>query len=490
MRTITESEVYKKLKADLNKKKEKRLTLPLWLEVLLCVLPLIIVNVVVQHIVLERHINRNEISQYEVILKNAVAAFGSRLNHVEEGDVELSDILDGKSSMVIPISELSAGMNYEDADGNSAGTMYYRFYVYTNDGEILNCDPETGTVTAGDMLYDKEIEYIRAAAGSDDVLFKEFELDDWDYMAAFFSVKTSGKNVFYNGTKLTDAQDSGAAVVFCSLLDKDAVVGLRHGYVMQTTIFLTVGFMVMLAILAILLIRELSSLKLMQTTMDEIMDAESDGDEEEKNVMLIDRHFRESEIEDLVSVFNRMAGNIRVNLRRTRRLTEMFEPFVPEKLLKMFGKSDIRDVRVGDSMQIEGELVYIRFRDSVPQERRIMLMSGLSDALIDILQSYRGMILNFDSNTMIIIFPEEDQDEKTSEGLERVIEAYQSWIAGNDTDPGTVLCADHRVVSVKLLGNDERMQLYVCEEDLAPVRKLFRSAGDGEHGPLRVEKVE
>lgn len=483
-----------RLSKDLNKEKTGRLTLPLWLEVLLCVLPLVIVNVVIQHIVLENNICRNEIKQYESILENAVTAFGARLDHLDTADIELADVVEGKSSMTIPVSEQSAGSNYRDVDGNKAGTMYYRFYVYTGSGNIMNCDPETDSVTAGDRLYEKEITYIQKAMDADKAVFEDFSLDGCNYMAAFLAVKTSGKNIFYDGEKLADAGDADTAVIFCSIADRDAITELQHGSVMGTTAVLSAGFVIMLMILAVILIRELSSLKLMRSTMDAIMAAESGEEADDDSVALIERHFRESEIEDLVNVFNRMAGSIKVSLRRTRRLTEMFEPFVPEKLLKMFGKSDIRDVKVGDSMEVTGTLVYIRFRECIRQERRLVLMSSLSDALIDVLQQSKGMILNFDSNTMIILLPDDKEDAdddqdgstswKNSPRLGDIAEAYGRWASECEEDPKTVLCADHRTVSVKLIGNDERMQLYVCEEDLAPVRNLFRAAGDDEHGPL------
>ena len=465
------------LRADSDRNEKRRLTLPLWLEVLLCVLPLVIANIAIQHVVLERSISKNELSQYRVIMENVVNAFGARLIYSSSTDVDLADILEKRGSMVVPVSEQDTAAGYTDAQGHAAGTIYYRIYIYADDGTLLQYIPEDESVLYGDELYDRELKSVRAAMDADGVIFRKMKQEGTDYLAAYLAVSCTGKNLSFADMSMEDTDGSEIKVIFSCIVDTDAITDIQHGDVMQTSNILASSLLVMLAILAVILRRELSSLKLMRDTMDRIRDAELNGQSQEYEGEPIGRRFEESEISDLINVFNRMAGNIRVSLRRTRRLTDMFEPFVPEKLLRLFGKDDIRSLKPGDYTEVTGDLAYIRFRDAAGKEQRTELMNEMSGILTDALGQDGGMILNFDAETMIILFPE-------GCGMKHTVEAYTGWIAGREQDPGTVLCVDHRSLTVKLIGSTERMQLYIDDDDLSGVRCAYHTAPAGEHGPV------
>ena len=131
------------LREDLNSRHEKRLTLPLWMEVALCVLPLVIANIWIQHVVLEKNINKSEVGQYRVIMENIVNAFGARLKYSQSTQIDIEDILETRDSMVVPVSEQDVAEDCRDASGNSAGTIYYRVYIDAGDEMLLRYDPKT-----------------------------------------------------------------------------------------------------------------------------------------------------------------------------------------------------------------------------------------------------------------------------------------------------------------------------------------------------------
>ena len=68
--------------------------------------------------------------------------------------------------------------------------------------------------------------------------------------------------------------------------------------------------------------------------------------------------------------------------------------------------------------------------------------------------------------------------------MKHTVDAYTGWIAGREQDPGTVLCVDHRSLTVKLIGSTERMQLYIDDDDLNGVRCAYYTTPAGEHGPV------
>ena len=456
------------LREDLNSRHEKRLTLPLWLEVALCVLPLVIANIWIQHVVLEKNINKSEVGQYRVIMENIVNAFGARLKYSQSTQIDIEDILETRDSMVVPVSEQDVAEDCRDASGNSAGTIYYRVYIDAGDEVLLRYDPKTGSIMYSDEMYEQEVEAVRRAEASDGVIFDSRRHDGVEYLSAYLALDTDGKEVSYSGMMLTGDKNEKPRVIFRCFVDEDAIRDTQHRSVMRTTFMLSAGLGAMMVILAILLRRELSSLRLMRATMERITEEESGGTADSEEETFIGRSPRRSEITDLINVFNRMAGNIKVSLRRTRRLTDMFEPFVPEKLLNMLGKADIRDVKPGDSMEITGDLAYIRFKDAIEESHRIVLMNELSETLMEPLARDGGMILNFDSNSMIILFPGDG-------GMKNTSDAYNEWVAGRKEDPGCVLCSEHRTLEVRLIGNESRMQLYIGEKDLKTVREQFHA---------------
>ncbi len=379
--------------------------------------------------------------------------------------------------MVVPVSEQDVAAGYRDSQNHAAGTIYYRVYI-SKDGTIMQYVPDEESILYADELDEIERKHIGEAVAAEGVIFRRSKQDGDGCLAAYLAVDCTGKKLSFGDVTLEAADGGDIRVIFGCITDTDAISHMQHGSVMHTSNILTLSLLVMLVILAVILRRELSSLKLMRVTMDHIRDAELSGQMQEDGDASIGRRFRESEISDLINVFNRMAGNIRVSLRRTRRLTDMFEPFVPEKLLGLFGKEDIRSLKPGDSVEVTGELAYIRFRDDVDRERRTGLMNEMSEALTDALGQDGGMILNFDAETMIILFPD------GSGGMRHTSDAYKEWIEGREEDPGTVLCVDHRSLTVKLIGSRERMQLYIADEDLTGVRELYHAAPAGEHGPL------
>lgn len=66
-----------------------------------------------------------------------------------------------------------------------------------------------------------------------------------------------------------------------------------------------------------------------------------------------------NEVSELIGIFNRMAENIQDYMTKVRKIQKQYEPFVPDELVKLLGKEDIRDVEPGDHVRFRGSLAFI-----------------------------------------------------------------------------------------------------------------------------------
>ena len=137
-------------------------------------------------------------------------------------------------------------------------------------------------------------------------------------------------------------------------------------------------------------------------------------------MLLPDRTRPRSELGDLAESFYLMSGNILEFKDNVESISERYRPFVPDAILAMFGKEDILEIRPGDSVPVEGELLELEgenffsseTEDGAPQEdeaeeqEAFLARNRFLAAAAEITEQNNGIVISMSGNGMTAFFPE------------------------------------------------------------------------------------
>lgn len=191
----------------------------------------------------------------------------------------------------------------------------------------------------------------------------------------------------------------------------------------------------------------------------------------------------QNEISELLEILSRMSENIHEYMGEVRRLQEQYRAFVPEELVQLLGKSDIREVNAGDAALCEGTLAVIhmgafaRLEAECPAEElfeRINL--GLAQMIPEIEES-RGQILRFFQGGLMVLFPGEGG--QAVNGIGRVLQKLRE-----KTRDAYYAALDYKKIHLELAGDDSRLQFTVRREDWEDIQSLAQLAQ--KHGLMMV----
>lgn len=174
------------------------------------------------------------------------------------------------------------------------------------------------------------------------------------------------------------------------------------------------------------------------------------------------------EISSIVSVFNRMSENIREYIQRVEHLRQQYEPFVPQGLVELMGR-DIRQLKPGDQVAAEASLAVIDMADfqavkeGCGQEEMFRRINQSLHVMILKIREYGGQILSFYQGGMAVLFP--------GRGSQAVLCVQQ--ILNELKDEASYHAGiDYRKLHLEVVGNEERMDFTVGQEDWQEVREM------------------
>ena len=105
------------------------------------------------------------------------------------------------------------------------------------------------------------------------------------------------------------------------------------------------------------------------------------------------------ELSDLSESFFMMAENLSEQQDMLDMLRVRFDPFVPKRLLQRFGKEDIMEVELGDSVDISGDILEATFEPGFDER--------MYKAYIGIIKEKGGMVMEFKENGMTAFFSDD-----------------------------------------------------------------------------------
>ena len=178
-----------------------------------------------------------------------------------------------------------------------------------------------------------------------------------------------------------------------------------------------------------------------------------------------------NEVSALISIFNRMSEHIREYLERVRRLKERYEPFVPEDLIALLGKEDIRFAEPGDQAECTASLALIdmaSFAEEQEKNGAEKMLEQINRGLQTMIPAAReegGQIICFYQGGLLLLFP--GQGERAAACVLRILKDLRDSAA-----VPYYAAMDYRTIRIELLGNEARMDFAIRREDWEDIKDM------------------
>lgn len=117
-----------------------------------------------------------------------------------------------------------------------------------------------------------------------------------------------------------------------------------------------------------------------------------------------------SELCEMGRIFNRMESSLEERLKETRRLKEAYEPYIPQELIALFGKEDIRSLHPGDETAVQAAILVIdaaQFKEAAAGadvHELFLFMDQALAALMKTAEAEGGIIGRFTDVGMTVFF--------------------------------------------------------------------------------------
>lgn len=257
----------------------------------------------------------------------------------------------------------------------------------------------------------------------------------------------------------------------------NAEVGRQVDVVSRSVLMFLAGILGILAIVVFL------SLKPLEELRKAVLAMESGA----MDVRL--RIRRENEIGSILQIFNRMFHNTERHVRQVEALKQAYEPYVPNSLIALLKKEDIRFVNPGDEAEFDAVIINIDANlmeelMSVTRAKELFdFMNRTLQKIVPIMEDHGGIISRFTNAGAEVFFPKEPQ-----QALLAAVESMQEL----QKEPGFL---NHQRISFSagiclgkvrlgILGNDSRMSAAIISNSGRLAARLQWTAGLYEAGIL------
>ncbi len=183
--------------------------------------------------------------------------------------------------------------------------------------------------------------------------------------------------------------------------------------------------------------------------------------EELKNCMtVIRKQNKGNELRDLAESFYAMACNLQDYRDTVENIKNRYEPFVTEKLLRLFNNENPQEVRPGDRAEITGALLHVDFAPYEPEEA-----NTLCGAACEIISSKGGIAVHIVKAEIEAIFPavrsgaeEISKAEKAAGEAAELIQGLRKEETDLYTIAAKVQCG---AFCLQVIGSEKRMDIHL-----------------------------
>lgn len=261
----------------------------------------------------------------------------------------------------------------------------YKFQTgefYSLTGDQLSCEP------ASWLNLGQELKNLDICADMKQEVFSVYQSDRRDaVLGIYVPILSDSREVL----GAVSGQSSGK--------EMEAEVERQVNAVSRSVLIFLVG------ILGILTIVEYRSLRPLEELRKAVM-------EMERGEMAVRLRIRgDNEIGAILQIFNRMFHNTERHVKQVEALKQAYEPFVPNSLIALLGKEDIRFVNPGDEAEFEAVILNIDanlMEELTPVTRAHELFDFMNQALykiVPVMEAHGGIISRFTNTGVEVFFP-------------------------------------------------------------------------------------
>ncbi len=189
---------------------------------------------------------------------------------------------------------------------------------------------------------------------------------------------------------------------------------------------------------------------------------------------------KRTEIKEMTNLFHHMIVNIREHLQHIDLLERAYEPYIPQSLVNLFGKEDIKDISPEDETVVEDAAILIMdaqdFSKAVSKAGTQEMFQFLNRVLVILTASVEdadGIVIQF-TDTGLCAFFESNPDQALQAAItaQKDLQSLSLTLAGEQIYFGTAIsCGDIRI---GIIGTEERMEVRAVSPQITFAQSLQR----------------
>ncbi len=234
------------------------------------------------------------------------------------------------------------------------------------------------------------------------------------------------------------------------------------------------GIVLFLAVISFLLLRPLNKIKSALADFSVGIDME----EPESG--------RGSEISEMMNLFYNLTVNVKEHLYNVDQLKKAYEPYIPQKLISLFGKNDIRQISTEDETTIKDAAILVLdamgFSKAVSKADVQEMFSFVNSALEKIVSGVEnegGVVLQFTDTGMFAFFQNmPDKALKAAVEIQKSLQCLPKKLGGEKGEKivfsAGMILGD---INVGVIGAEDRMEIRAVSPEMSFARYLQKVSG-------------
>lgn len=185
-----------------------------------------------------------------------------------------------------------------------------------------------------------------------------------------------------------------------------------------------------------------------------------------------------TEIKEMTNLFYHMTVNIREHLQHIDQLERAYGPYLPQNLISLFGKKDIRDITITDETVMEDAAILIidahDFAEAASKAGTQEMFQFLNRVLQEItaaVENADGTVIQFTDTGLYACFESNpDQALHAAVTAQKALQSLSLTLAGEDITFGmAMVCGDMRI---GIIGDKERMEIRAVSKEMIFAQSL------------------
>lgn len=185
-----------------------------------------------------------------------------------------------------------------------------------------------------------------------------------------------------------------------------------------------------------------------------------------------------TEMREITNLFYHMTINIREHLQHIDQLERAYEPYIPQSLISLFEKKDIREISPADeTVMMDAAILIIDAQDfaeavsKAGTQEMFQFVNSVLQELTASVENTGGTVIQF-TDTGLIAFFENNPDQASQAAItaQKALQTISLTMAGENISFGTgIVCGD---LHIGIIGDEERMEIRAVSPEMTFAQSL------------------